>query len=104
MKNVIADNFDEHLAAIKDLSEDHINVIVDITQSIIDCYKNGGKLLLFGNGGSAQDAEHIAAELVGHTKKDMTFGLYSGGLTVEPLRDAVDKMNFGKAVMKLLRA
>lgn len=65
MKNVITDHFDEHLAVIKNLSEDHINVIVDIAQSIVSCYKNGGKLLLFGNGGSAQDAEHIAAELVG---------------------------------------
>lgn len=28
--------------------------------------KNGGKLVLFGNGGSAADSQHIAAELVGH--------------------------------------
>lgn len=32
---------------------------------VVDCYKNGGKLIIFGNGGSAADAQHIAAELVG---------------------------------------
>lgn len=32
---------------------------------VVDCYKNGGKLVIFGNGGSAADAQHIAAELVG---------------------------------------
>ena len=37
-------------------------------QLCIDCLKNGGKILLFGNGGSAADAQHIAAELVGRYK------------------------------------
>jgi len=31
---------------------------------VIDCYRDGGKVLLAGNGGSAADAQHIAAELV----------------------------------------
>jgi D-sedoheptulose 7-phosphate isomerase len=37
-----------------------------------DCVRRGGKLLLFGNGGSASDAQHIAAELVirYHTNRD----------------------------------
>ena len=33
---------------------------------VIEAYRKGGKLLLIGNGGSAADAQHIAAELVGH--------------------------------------
>jgi D-sedoheptulose 7-phosphate isomerase len=36
-----------------------------IAELIIDAYRNGGKVVLFGNGGSAADAQHIAAELVG---------------------------------------
>ncbi|MRJ01841.1 MAG: D-sedoheptulose 7-phosphate isomerase [Epsilonproteobacteria bacterium] len=32
--------------------------------------KNGGKILLFGNGGSAADAQHIAAELVGRFQRE----------------------------------
>jgi D-sedoheptulose 7-phosphate isomerase len=36
-----------------------------IAQSMIDAFRQGNKILLFGNGGSASDAEHIAAEFVG---------------------------------------
>lgn len=43
-------------------------IIVDIANSIINAYKKGGKVVLFGNGGSAADAQHIAAELVGKYK------------------------------------
>lgn len=32
---------------------------------LIDCFRSGGKALLFGNGGSASDAQHIASEFVG---------------------------------------
>ena len=32
---------------------------------IIRCLKNGNKVILFGNGGSAADAQHIAAEFIG---------------------------------------
>ena len=35
-----------------------------------DCIKNGGKILIMGNGGSAADAQHIAAEIVGRFKKE----------------------------------
>jgi len=33
-------------------------------ETLVDCYKKGGKLLIAGNGGSASDAEHIAGELM----------------------------------------
>jgi len=35
---------------------------------IASCLKNGNKIILFGNGGSAADAQHVAAELVGRFK------------------------------------
>ena len=37
---------------------------------IIDSYRNGGKLILFGNGGSAADAQHLAGEMVGRFLKE----------------------------------
>ena len=37
---------------------------------IVKCIKKGNKVVLFGNGGSAADAQHIAAELVGKYKKN----------------------------------
>ena len=46
------------------------NDIETATEKIIDCYKNGGKLLLCGNGGSAADCTHIVGELMkGFMKK-----------------------------------
>jgi D-sedoheptulose 7-phosphate isomerase len=44
------------------------SVIKEIAEAIIDAYKNKKKVVLFGNGGSAADAQHIAAELVGKYK------------------------------------
>lgn len=40
------------------------NEIATAYSLIADCYKNGGKLLIAGNGGSAADAEHIVGELM----------------------------------------
>lgn len=37
---------------------------------IVKCFKRKGKVLIFGNGGSASDAQHIAGELVGRFKLD----------------------------------
>ena len=37
-------------------------------EKIVECLKNGNKVLIFGNGGSAADAQHIAGELVGRFK------------------------------------
>ena len=44
------------------------NIIIAF-EFIRDCYKNGGKLLVCGNGGSASDAEHIVGELMKGFKK-----------------------------------
>lgn len=45
------------------------NQIVDAFLVILECYKNGGKLLIAGNGGSAADSEHIVGELMKSFKK-----------------------------------
>lgn len=44
--------------------------IAKAAEAVIDAYKKGNKVLLCGNGGSAADAQHIAAELVGRFKKE----------------------------------
>jgi D-sedoheptulose 7-phosphate isomerase len=44
---------------------DSADAVTAVAQSLIDAYRAGGKLILFGNGGSAGDAQHIAAEFVG---------------------------------------
>lgn len=42
-----------------------LDKLVQVANLITCCYKNGGRVLLCGNGGSAADAQHIAAELTG---------------------------------------
>jgi D-sedoheptulose 7-phosphate isomerase len=44
--------------------------VVKAASFIIGSLDSGGKVLVFGNGGSASDAQHIAAELVGRFKKE----------------------------------
>ena len=44
--------------------------ILKAAHAIRDCLANEGKLLLMGNGGSAADSQHIAAELIGRFKKE----------------------------------
>ena len=41
------------------------DVIAAAAAAVVDAYRGGGKLVIFGNGGSAADAQHIAAEFVG---------------------------------------
>ena len=66
MLETINKHLSEHVAAIRDLSDEHVGVLVDITNAMVNTYKNDGKVVFFGNGGgSAQDAEHLAAELIG---------------------------------------
>ena len=44
--------------------------VLDAAAAIVDALARGGKLLLFGNGGSAADAQHVAAELVGRFTRE----------------------------------
>jgi len=50
---------------------------------IVDCYRAGGGVFLFGNGGSAADAQHIAGELVGRFLKERR-PLKAQALTTDP--------------------
>jgi D-sedoheptulose 7-phosphate isomerase len=42
-----------------------VSVIAKVSQGLVETFSKGNKVLLFGNGGSAADAQHIAAEFVG---------------------------------------
>ncbi len=56
--------------------------ISDVGIAMQHCVKNGGKILLMGNGGSAADSQHIAAEIVGRFKKERK-GLPAIALTTD---------------------
>ncbi len=56
--------FDDSIAVISE-SKKNSTEIQKAVDLIIKCYKNEGKVVVFGNGGSAADAQHLAAELIG---------------------------------------
>jgi len=65
----VRQHIEEHqrvIAAMAAQSE----TIAAIAGRIVECFRSGGRLYVFGNGGSAADAQHIAAELVGRFKRD----------------------------------
>jgi D-sedoheptulose 7-phosphate isomerase len=57
-------------------------MISDIGIAMQNCIQSGGKILLMGNGGSAADSQHIAAEIVGRFKKERK-GLAAVALTTD---------------------
>jgi D-sedoheptulose 7-phosphate isomerase len=69
MKNTIINEIDKHIQVSSSLNT-LTNEIIMSSQLCISSLKNKGKILLFGNGGSAADAQHIAAELVGRYKTE----------------------------------
>ena len=70
MQQLIKNEFKDHIKVF-DLAMQALIPSVEIAANIcIDCINNSGKILLIGNGGSAADAQHIAAELVGRYKVD----------------------------------
>ncbi len=56
--------------------------IAEVAQCLRDCLQRGGKILLMGNGGSAADSQHIAAEIVGRYKCERR-GLPAMALTTD---------------------
>jgi D-sedoheptulose 7-phosphate isomerase len=67
-KEEIVNELKEHIEVISGILSAKTEEIQKISQLIVDSYKNKGKLILFGNGGSAADVQHIAAELTGRYK------------------------------------
>ncbi|MFO1152671.1 MAG: D-sedoheptulose 7-phosphate isomerase [Rhodospirillales bacterium] len=63
--SVIRDEVVRHREVVERVLDGLIDQIEEASQMVADGLRAGGKLLVFGNGGSAGDAQHIAAELVG---------------------------------------
>ena len=72
MKDFAIKAFDESAEVKRHFARDHADKIVQVAQLIGRAFQTGHKVLLFGNGGSATDAAHIAAEFVGRYKRERT--------------------------------
>lgn len=70
MKQAINTEFTSHLETITKVIETMQESLESASKLVVETLKNGNKILLCGNGGSAADAQHIAAELVGRYKTE----------------------------------
>lgn len=64
MEELIQKRIMESIETKKNTIKSQLSNIKKAAEMIIDSYQKGGKLICFGNGGSASDAQHIVAELI----------------------------------------
>ncbi len=70
MKTTIEHIFAESVAVKRETLKKNVSYIQQAAQAVIDALKGGHKILFCGNGGSAADSQHIAAEFVGRFQKE----------------------------------
>lgn len=70
MKEMILREIDSHLKAASEFKNSLIDELNRACEMVVEAIKNDSKVFLCGNGGSAADAQHIAAELTGRYKSE----------------------------------
>jgi D-sedoheptulose 7-phosphate isomerase len=70
MKESVLSAFAESARVKEQFAREHAERAAQVARLMAETFRNGGKVLLFGNGGSATDAAHIAAEFVGRYRRD----------------------------------
>ena len=70
MKNTVEQIFLESIAVKQETLKKNLTAIISAAELIISALKSGHKLFFCGNGGSAADSQHIAAEFVGRFQKE----------------------------------
>lgn len=86
---VITSTFDEHARVMAAAAQALPPLLERVAVQLRDCFARGNKLLACGNGGSAADAEHLVAELVGRYRDERrglpAIALVAGSATVTAL-------------------
>lgn len=72
MRDLIESRISESIAVKQNLltNEKLLDTMVSLSGCVVECLRNGGKLILCGNGGSASDALHFAGEIIGRFQKE----------------------------------
>jgi len=70
MKKIIQETFETHIQLARKCVDELTDQIETAANVTIEGLKQGKKILFFGNGGSAADAQHLAAEFVGRFKRE----------------------------------
>ncbi|HUH97393.1 MAG TPA: D-sedoheptulose 7-phosphate isomerase [Anaerolineales bacterium] len=68
--NPLSQELEAHISALRRTVTECGPEISNITKCLLECFRQGNKLLLCGNGGSAADAQHIAAEFINRFRFD----------------------------------
>jgi D-sedoheptulose 7-phosphate isomerase len=66
VNNLLSNSLEQHIATMQQLLQSSLPKIEESGRLICDALTSGKKVLVCGNGGSAADAQHIAAELIGY--------------------------------------
>ncbi|MBU0484420.1 MAG: D-sedoheptulose 7-phosphate isomerase [Proteobacteria bacterium] len=64
MKKFITENLKNSISAKEKFARDGLDSIIELARLMVTTFNQGNKILIFGNGGSAADAQHMAAEFV----------------------------------------
>lgn len=70
MSDMVHSCFTSHREVMEAVERDLAPAILEVADLLIDAFRRGGKLLVMGNGGSAADAQHLAAEIVGRFRME----------------------------------
>ncbi len=97
MREKILKVFNESIEVKKKFVEENVETIIEVSNLLADTFSRENKLLLFGNGGSASDASHIAAEFVNRFKKERpalpAIALNSDTAVITSIANDYDYMN-----------
>ena len=74
MQHIFENSFNKSILVKQKCLEKGFDDLENIAKTIISSLKNNGKLMVCGNGGSAADAQHLAAELLVRLKSDSNRG------------------------------
>jgi D-sedoheptulose 7-phosphate isomerase len=70
MERKILKAFQDSISIKEKFIKENVTLVAEVSKLIADVFNEGKKLIIFGNGGSACDASHIAAEFVNRFKRD----------------------------------
>lgn len=74
---------EDSIKAKKDFYATQSEKLISLSQKMAEVFKAGGKVLIFGNGGSASDAQHMAAEMIGRMLFERNVHLPAIALTTD---------------------
>jgi len=101
--NILAESIAVKKAFMEDASS--VEKVTDAVRAIKECYDRKGKLLVFGNGGSAADSQHIAAEMVVRFKRERkALACVSLATDTSILTAASNDYDFSKVFVRQLEA